>query len=346
MSAVRNRKSIHGFGPTLAVLSLACAGVPEPPPPIAAPAALRPELPYLAERPPAVVEPRPRVPSIRWTPRVPAEGTFVTLIIEPEPRGLPLLEVTARAGDATIPLARLDAGRYVGLVAAPLGAEAIPVVVTATTSDGTVLTRQLSLYVAARDFPATYLRVARRFTAPDAATLERIRRERARVRAALRVADELPLWSGAFVKPLEGVTTSPYGQRRLFNRELRSQHTGLDIDGDTGDPVVAANSGRVALSDDLFFNGGAIFIDHGLGLFTGYFHLSRREVRDGQWVEKGQVIGRVGATGRVTGPHLHWGLYLRGAPLDPLTLLDPAFQRLSETLRPPPAPNLTGGSVP
>ena len=122
----------------------------------------------------------------------------------------------------------------------------------------------------------------------------------------------------------------------MFNGELRSRHTGLDLRGAMGDPIRAANSGRVALSDDLFFNGGAVFIDHGLGVYTGYFHMSRREVEEGEWVEQGQVIGRVGATGRVTGPHLHWSLYALGQSLDPLSLLDPQFSAVAQRLPPPP----------
>ena len=102
--------------------------------------------------------------------------------------------------------------------------------------------------------------------------------------------------------------------------------------GDTGDPVYASNDGRVALSHDLFYSGQAVYLDHGLGFFTAYFHLSERLVSDGQWVEKGQLIGRVGATGRVTGPHLHWSAFLRGQHLDPLSLLEPGFARESERL--------------
>jgi murein DD-endopeptidase MepM/ murein hydrolase activator NlpD len=204
------------------------------------------------------------------------------------------------------------------MVAAPLGAETVPVDIEVTFLDGTRLSQILTLLVMATDFPATRLRVASRYTSPDSATQERAAYERAAVQP--------------FELPLSGITTSPFGQRRLFNNELRSRHTGLDIDGDTGDPVYAANSGRVAMSADLFYNGGAVFIDHGLGLYTGYFHLSKREVDLGQHVKKGQIIGRVGATGRVTGPHLHWHMYLQGFSLDPRSLLDPDFAQIVRAL--------------
>ena len=116
----------------------------------------------------------------------------------------------------------------------------------------------------------------------------------------------------------------------MFNDVMRSQHTGLDIDGDTGDPVVAANSGRVILSRDLFYTGQAVYVDHGLGLITGYYHLSKREVSEGQWVEKGEVVGLVGATGRVTGSHLHWSVFVQGVSLDPLSLSQVGIDQLSD----------------
>ena len=266
----------------------------------------------LQEPLPPVPAPQLLPPMLLLLPSEPGEGTLVTVLIEPRGRGLPLLEARGLSAGGELEFARLPGGAYLALVAAPLGAEDVPIELTVTVIDGTRLQRELDLSVAARDFPATRLRVANRFTAPDAATLKRIQRERTTVRAVLRTATDQPLWRGPFELPLNGVTTSPYGQRRLFNNELRSRHTGHDIDGDTGDPVSASNSGRVVISRDLFFNGGAVFIDHGLGLYTGYFHLSRRDVAEGQWVEKGEQVGLVGATGRVTGPHLHWSVYLNG----------------------------------
>lgn len=254
----------------------------------------------------------------------------MALRLEPEPHGVPVFEVTARAGDREVALVNLRGGGYFGLVAVPRATDEVPVDVSVTLVDGTRLAQHLSLRVSRRDFPATRLRVASRYTAPDEATLRRVRIEREWVRTALAVRTEMPLWRGAFIRPLEGVTTSPYGQRRMFNNEVRSQHTGLDIDGDTGDPVVAANSGRVILSRDLFYSGQAVYIDHGLGFITGYFHLSKLEVTEGQWVEKGEVVGLVGATGRVTGSHLHWSVFVQGVSLDPLSLTDLRLDELGD----------------
>ncbi len=317
----------------LAAFLVACGKAPPAPPgPLPPPAVSQLQIFSLAEGPLAVEPPRALAPRLRWMPIEPGEGTLTVLLIEPSPRGQPIFEARAISGDKPIPLAPLRGGGYLGLVAAPIGKAEVPIQVDVTLIDGARISQSLTLRVGTRSFPATRLSVARRFTAPDAATLERIRRERELVRAALRESSAIPLWKGAFALPLEGPTTSPYGQRRLFNNELRSRHTGHDIDGDTGDPVYASNSGRVALSHDLFFSGRAVYLDHGLGFYTAYFHLSERLVNNGEWVEKGQLIGRVGATGRVTGPHLHWAVYLRGDHLDPLSLLEAGFARQSERL--------------
>ncbi len=320
---------------TATVLSIACAGTPQPPEAVPEPVPPAPTPVSLAEIPRAELKPLLALaPRLRWTPSIPDEGRFVVLSVEPAAAGLPIFEVSASASGRPLELIRLPGGAYLTLVAAPLGAPEVPVDVEILFINGTRLNQRLSLRVTSRDFPASRLRVAPRYTRPDSATLERIAREREMIHAMRETLTPLPLWDGSFELPLRGPTTSPYGQRRLFNDELRSRHTGLDIDGHTGDPVRAANSGRVALSADLFYNGQAVFIDHGIGLYTGYFHLSKRAVVAGEWVEKGQIIGRVGATGRVTGPHLHWHLYLQGFSLDPRALLDPDFEAISRQLTP------------
>ena len=108
----------------------------------------------------------------------------------------------------------------------------------------------------------------------------------------------------------------------MFNGELQSRHTGLDLRGQVGAPVLAAGRGRVVLAGDFYFSGNGIFVDHGLGVHTGYFHLSEILVSEGDMVEKGDLIGRAGATGRVTGPHLHWSLWVNGTGQDAGNLLD------------------------
>lgn len=313
-----------------AVILSACAKIPEPPPPV-----LELESPPvvtidLTDRLPDLDPPAPLQPRLTWSPRQPNEGTAVAIELKPAPRGLPIFEATAHAGDREVVLVALRGGGFFGLVAAPRNSHEVPIDISVTLIDGTRLTHHQLLPVVPRVFPATRLRVATRYTAPDETTLRRVRIEREWVRTALAVRTSTPLWRGSFIRPLEGVTTSPYGQRRMFNNQLRSQHTGLDIDGDTGDPVVASNSGRVILSRDLFYTGQAVYIDHGLGFMTAYFHLSRRDVSEGQWVKKGEVVGLVGATGRVTGSHLHWSLFVQGVSLDPLSLEALGLRELSD----------------
>lgn len=313
----------------------ACGGIPDPPEvaPHPAPAEVAPVEPTSAPwSPPEITPPRPAPPRIDWEPATPAEGTLVTLIVRPADGALPILETRARADDMEIPLVALGDGGYLGLVPAPLGAEGITVDLEARLTDGTLTRVARTIPVAPQQFDSTVLRVASRFTAPDRRTLRRIQRERVLVRSMLRQVTDRVLWAGPFRRPISGRTSSEFGQRRVFNGQLRSRHTGLDIVAVRGTPIYAANSGRVALARNLFFTGNSVYLDHGLGLHTGYFHMSEIDVEPGEWVQKGQRLGLVGATGRVTGPHLHWGLYLQGIPLDPLSLLAPDMRRASERL--------------
>ncbi len=127
-----------------------------------------------------------------------------------------------------------------------------------------------------------------------------------------------PLWQGPFIWPRTGATTSPFGLSRTYNNGQGSYHSGMDISGDVGAPVVAASSGRVALAAALQVRGNAVILDHGLGVYSGYYHLSEVLVSEGQQVVEGELIGRLGNTGLSTGAHLHWEMRVGGIPVDPL----------------------------
>lgn len=130
------------------------------------------------------------------------------------------------------------------------------------------------------------------------------------------------LWSGAFQVPVEGRVTSTFGEQRIFNKEVNSVHGGVDLAAGMGVPISATASGRVALVRSCYIEGGTVVVDHGGGLYTYYCHLSEYSVKEGQMIDKGEVVGLAGATGRVTGPHLHWGCRVQGMRVDPLSLLE------------------------
>ena len=129
------------------------------------------------------------------------------------------------------------------------------------------------------------------------------------------------LWQDGFVRPVPDEANSAFGTRSVFNGQPRSPHGGADFLSPSGRPIAAPSGGRVALARDLYYTGNTVILDHGLGLFSMFAHLSVINVKDGDVVTSGQVLGEVGATGRVTGPHLHWTVRLNGTRIDPLSLL-------------------------
>lgn len=177
---------------------------------------------------------------------------------------------------------------------------------------------------AARPARARRLSVSKVFTAePDSLTEARIERDNERARAVGRRAHLSPeLWTEPFMRPRASRITSNFGSGRLFNGRLSSSHGGVDFAGQPGDPVRAANRGVVALVDNFFLAGNVVYINHGGGIVTGYFHLTQATVAVGDTVERGQQIGIVGATGRVTGPHLHWSARYGEHTVDPMGLIE------------------------
>jgi len=163
-----------------------------------------------------------------------------------------------------------------------------------------------------------------RTVSPGKRDMKRIRAERELLRAARRVVSEEPWFAGGFMWPVEGRISGIYGSQRILNGKKRRPHFGVDIAAPEGTPIVAASDGRVVLvHQDMFFTGKTVMIDHGLGVGTIYIHMSGIDVKKGDLVRRGQRIGRVGKTGRATGPHLHWGLTWRGVSLDPALAAGP-----------------------
>lgn len=204
----------------------------------------------------------------------------------------------------------------------PFGGDSVTARVVRSHASGAIDTVTVALPVRRRRVPGERLRVAPEFARPPDSLMDRIHLEQELVDGVRDRAHETPrLWRETFVRPRPSVITSPFGVPRIFNGAVRSRHYGVDFEGLWGAPVHAANRGVVALVADLYYSGTTVLIDHGAGLVTGYFHLSRVLVVPGDTVERGQLLGRVGATGRVTRPHLHWWGTYGEVTVNPLDLL-------------------------
>lgn len=181
-------------------------------------------------------------------------------------------------------------------------------------------------------WPRRELKVARKFTSPSRAEQLRSARDQKAFADAFDVELEPWLFSEDFVWPRPPDITAPFGDLRLINGKKNSQHFGMDLDGNTGDDIVAANAGEVVLVRDCFASGNTVLVHHGGRLFTAYFHLSKSDVKEGELVKPGQRLGRVGKTGRVTGPHLHFGFKLDGRWVDPASVLGLRFFEVTTAL--------------
>lgn len=189
-------------------------------------------------------------------------------------------------------------------------------------ADGQRVTRTLTL--AAKSFPTQELKVEGKFVEPPKAAQARIAREQKELAAVYARRTPLPP-PADWRRPVGGEPTGVFGARRVFNGQKRKPHPGLDLRAKEGTPVASSGAGVVALAKDLYFSGGTVIVDHGGGLFTIYAHLSRIDVKAGDGIGAGDVVGLSGATGRVTGPHLHWGGKVGDRIFDPTSLLDPAL---------------------
>jgi murein DD-endopeptidase MepM/ murein hydrolase activator NlpD len=168
----------------------------------------------------------------------------------------------------------------------------------------------------------------------DEKSLARWKAEQEQVREALATDSQSKLWQAGFVEPVSGKRTGIFGSVRIMNGQARNPHNGEDIGAPLGTAVAATNDGVVRLTVDHIFSGKGVFLDHGLGFYSMYFHLSEVLVKDGDHVKAGQIVGKVGATGRATGPHLHWGVKLNGARVNPYALLDLPFKGAVQSAAP------------
>jgi murein DD-endopeptidase MepM/ murein hydrolase activator NlpD len=220
------------------------------------------------------------------------------------------------------PVAPMGEGRFLALVGIDLDTAAGPhTLMVAARAGERVASHDEPVSVAAKSFPTRNLKVAPRFVNPPASQRARIDRERRQLGALFQSITPAPLWQGAFRRPIESTVVSGFGVRSVYNGEPRAPHGGADFSSPTGTPVAAPGGGRVVLAASLYYTGESVVVDHGLGLVSLFAHLSRIDVKVGDAVKAGDLIGLVGATGRVTGPHLHWTMRLNGARVDPLSVV-------------------------
>jgi murein DD-endopeptidase MepM/ murein hydrolase activator NlpD len=245
----------------------------------------------------------------------PGEVLFVSL---PDPSGVRRAVVVFR--DREYVLTNVLRFAFVGL---DLGLEpgSFPMTVTFEGTNGGREAVRRDIVVEAKEFPRKKLWVKESFAVPPKEVEERIRREAELVAWVYAIITPRWLGDGAFIQPNEGKVFPNFGQRRIYNDAPRSTHAGVDIAAPQGDPIRAANAGKVVLASHLYLSGNAVIIDHGLGVFSFYGHMSKLLVKRGQAVGKGDIIGKCGTTGRSTGPHLHWAVRVFDSRVDPFSLL-------------------------
>jgi murein DD-endopeptidase MepM/ murein hydrolase activator NlpD len=268
--------------------------------------------------PPAVAE-RPPAPTIDVTARALQPGEVVVVTISGwTASAIPRL----RAFGRTVPL-HASGVAWEGLVGIDLDVQ--PGSYTASVFEGPIAAKPTvttSLKVLAKRFPTRRLTVDPRFVEPPPEAQARIAKEAKALAALWASSANTRFWSGAFVPPVPDAANSAFGSRSVFNGQARSPHGGADFSSPAGRAVVAPNAGRVVLAEDLYYTGQTVVIDHGQGLLSLFAHLSAISIDKDAAVAPGDPIGAVGATGRVTGPHLHWTVRLGGARVDPLALIE------------------------
>jgi murein DD-endopeptidase MepM/ murein hydrolase activator NlpD len=272
-------------------------------------------------------------PGVTLTLSAPSSSQGSLLLLEVRSRK-PLAEVTAEWNSKNVPFWQVPSSGIDSSKAGPDLREAIlgvdlekapgtyPLLLHVQVTGGKPEACTLQIPVHAGKFATEKLQVGKEFVEPSPEQIQRANEERDKLRAIFDQVTPEKLWDGDFRVPLDGVTTGGnFGKRRVLNGQPGSPHSGVDFPALTGTPVHAAQRCRVALAQELFFSGNTVVVDHGLGIYTFYGHLSEIDVKPGDELQSGQVLGKVGATGRVTGPHLHWGLTVERARVNPLQLV-------------------------
>ncbi len=225
---------------------------------------------------------------------------------------IPVFEHPAKAG-----------GIYIGLIGISYYSDpGVENIKLEWTNRGGYHNMPVQIEIISGKFKKERLKVPKQKVTPSAEDRRRISYERKELKAIYSTGHPTRLWRTDFQRPADSKITSPFGTRRLLNGKMKSYHSGVDFRAPVGTPVHAANAGIVRFAKELFYSGNHLIVDHGMGMFTGYSHLSKFSVTPEQYVSKGQVIGLAGSTGRSNGPHLHWGAKINGITVNPLQLIE------------------------
>jgi murein DD-endopeptidase MepM/ murein hydrolase activator NlpD len=255
-------------------------------------------------------------------------------LVEAKVSGAEIASVEGRLGKAKIFFYRTDASTFSAILGADVDAKPLSskLRLSARNYAGAQIGTEVPVKIIAKAFRQESFNVAPSFDQMTPENLKEIRREQAAFARVFAAPSNERLWDAPFLRPVpHEASASSFGRRRIINGTPRAPHSGTDLSAPAGTDVVATNHGKVVLAGNFFFAGGSIVLDHGGSLFTMYFHLSEIRVGEGELVRKGDVLGLSGATGRVTGAHLHWGARLANARVDPLELL----RKVSNDWQPP-----------
>src|SRR5262245_7926048 len=246
----------------------------------------------------------------------------VILVAIVAPQSVTSIDVTAFGAAAHA--WKADQDTWQALVGIPLSIKpgSYELAAHARLADGHTASARVPLRIEAGGFSSRKLTVDPQFVNPPASAMERIAAEARQMADIFAHVTPDRLWSGPFRLPVSGESTSSFGRLSILNGESRSRHQGADFRAAEGTPVHSPNAGRVVVATDYYFSGNTVILDHGQGIFSLFAHFSRMRVAVGDQVKAGDVLGDAGATGRVTGPHVHWAVRLNGASVDPLSLAD------------------------
>jgi murein DD-endopeptidase MepM/ murein hydrolase activator NlpD len=232
--------------------------------------------------------------------------------------------IAATWQEREVPLVRQADGAWDALIGIDIASEAGPrsLRLRAAHADGSTSDATHELVVTHRTLRTRRITVNPKFVTPPASELARIKAESDLLNALFSTTSPDRHWALDAVRPVEGVAVSGFGVRTILNGQPGGPHNGLDLAAPTGTPISAPAAGVVIYARDLYYTGNTVIVDHGQGLYSTMAHMSAMDVREGDAVARGALLGKVGATGRVTGPHLHWGVRLHGARVDPLSFID------------------------